>query len=72
MPPSKQLRCWHCLGKRQLFYAIPDDPKPTWHDCQTCQGKGWTERTESNQLRLDDVVYLEKYDQAELDPDGNA
>ena len=71
MQPSKQLRCWNCLGKRQLFrYALPGDSKPTWHDCPTCQGKGWTERTESNQLRLDSAMYWEKDDQTELDPDA--
>lgn len=60
---QKRIRCWHCLGKRQLFsFALPGDPKPTWHACPTCQGQGWTELTEGNHEKLQDALYWDQED----------
>jgi hypothetical protein len=39
---EKRIRCWRCEGKCLVYgYAVPGDPKETWHACPTCEGKGW-------------------------------
>ena len=37
-----RLTCLRCHGKCQAFgWAVPGDPKQTWHPCPACDGKGW-------------------------------
>jgi hypothetical protein len=38
----QQIVCWRCRGKCLVYgWAVAGDPKESWYDCPTCQGKGW-------------------------------
>ena len=62
----KKIRCWNCSGKTLKFgYAHPGDPKPDWHPCLTCKGKGWTVLTEGYQEKLADALYWDSEDETD-------